>query len=224
MKTNAALFAMVTLALTASRSFGQNDPSGMLAFVAQTEPPKDTTASAWYAEKDRTLRKLALHYPPVPNLTAQLVALVESPGIDTVTRDYILQHLQLEVLPQVSQTEREAIINTLRNSLRLTASTTAGTALLAMQRLARSDASISTAEIEAAALSILTNIHASGLSRATALQVESSIAPEKAARIAVDLDTATSPLLRQVAGKTAADGGLVKRDGCVGCAQQGARQ
>ncbi|HTI98993.1 MAG TPA: HEAT repeat domain-containing protein [Dongiaceae bacterium] len=133
------------------------------------------TAVPPYADGEHWLRNELLDklvsQPVLPADLAQLlVAIHQDTNQSPVMRDYAIQHVT-PVYGQENGTEQAMLQATLWQTTQESDSGIAGTALLALQQLAQTDAGLERDRIGETALKLAGDDHASELARITAIQV-----------------------------------------------------
>ncbi|MCZ7591297.1 MAG: hypothetical protein M5U15_03700 [Kiritimatiellae bacterium] len=168
---------------------GLTEDERALAYIAMKEPPKDISAGEWLGQKDRLLRRITTKSPPVPNLAQRLIAIAGETDCERVTREYIMQYLQLNLREKVSASEQRAIGDFLKQTAFDVKNKSAGTAMLVM----KSDPKASSSDIENAATALLLSDKAEDQNRIVALQLLKETNPALAQDLAAR-SMASNPL------------------------------
>lgn len=171
-------FALIAIAMTQVQAQSIHrvpgthlDPAELLAYIATTSPPDGQDVGQWHKQKNRHLAELTGSAGAVEAVVSELIEIAQAPGVDPVTRDYILQHLQLNAMSRVSPDARKRIVACLWEMAKKPEATTAGTALLALRREATRNSDVSMARVAKEAQGVLLNRETSGASAGTALHV-----------------------------------------------------
>lgn len=156
----------------------------LIAFLSSSRRPDALTEQQLFEIKNDILNFLRNEEPPQADVTGVLVALFRNPAQDAVVRDYAIQHLGAWFQAGHDQTE---IAEVLWSALAETDSSIAGTALLALNRLAEEHPNLDKQAIGNTALDLATNEHVSNLTRITALQIAAQLGVRKALAVAKQL-------------------------------------
>jgi hypothetical protein len=139
----------------------------------RNHPPRDAGNLAGLRfVKNEVLTALQNQNDPAPNLTELMIEIYRDHAQDFVTRDYAIQHLitwSAQGAPD-AQDAKERIRATLFESAQRNDSV-AGTALLGLHRLAKTEAGIQTDQIKSIALNIVQDPNSNEATRITAIQV-----------------------------------------------------
>lgn len=146
-------------------------PESIIAFLATTNIPTGYTLESLHGKKNSMLSTLCAMPVPPRNMTASLIRIFRDPAQDSVTRDYVLQHLTVSWYGRVSSEERAAICGTVREGLCIRQAGIAGTALLAMHRLSRQYNAFTAAEVCQAAQALVQDVTMSEQAKLTAIQI-----------------------------------------------------
>src|SRR5690606_24946490 len=147
--------------------------------------------------------------PPVPNLAQRLVAIAGETDCERVTREYIMQYLQLNLRETVSASEQRVISNYLKKTAFDVGNKSAGTAMLVL----RLDPDVPPGRIEQAAASAFLSTKTDAQNRIVALQLLKEITPSLAANLARDSEANKSPTVAPVMP------GITTNAACEGCAR-----
>jgi hypothetical protein len=193
----------------ALNSLGTNlsgDELGVVYAVLLSKPSDKTKrASQDRVFKNELMNKLRHQESPPAGLTDVLIQIHLDKDQDEVLRDYALQHLAAWH-ERADSSGKNRIRQTLWSALAETQSSIAGTALLALSRLAGEDPELKPDRIAEAALRLAGSEECGELARITALQVCSRMGKREILPVAMRLaETASSIPLRVSAIAAVAD-------------------
>lgn len=106
-----------------------------------------------------------------PDALALYAGIYRDPAQDEVIRDYAIQHVYEAYDKLADAGQRAAAVELLREAARVSESSTAGTAILALARLAEQDAGISRTDVAVIAFDLARNPAANPSARISALQI-----------------------------------------------------
>ncbi|MCP5489402.1 MAG: hypothetical protein H7A43_12225 [Verrucomicrobia bacterium] len=156
----------------------REDPAPMMAYIASTEPPLGQSVAEWHRRKNHYLGQLTTSSADIQGTVEQLLQIVEGSETDAITRDYILQHLQLHAMQRLSSVMRDRVNQVLWRMTDGPGKTTAGTALLALKREATERPDISRESVAFKAREVSLKPSAPGASAGTALEVLHVLDPD----------------------------------------------
>ena len=199
-----------------------------LAFLAEAQRPPGMTLQAWRTEKNGRMDVLSSRRQPPAELAGILIAVSSDPEQDVVVRDYALQHM-VSIYPS-AVTDRGRMREALFKALDEKQTSLPGTALLALNRLARDYSDVDLAMLEASALALAGDENCGAMGRAAAFQVCAALDATEAVPLAQAVVAAPgSPFLRRSAraalerlnqnhsGLAAAGGTASPREDCHDC-------
>lgn len=219
-----ALTAVILSGLSVATSNAADRTESMIQEIAAKSPPAGMSGSAWYEQKDGFIRELAARNPPVPNLAKRLAAIAREDGADVVTKDYILQHMQLSLAGRATPSERVFIREELREVVTESKDAQAGTALLALERMSRTDANVTSQELASYALDLIENPMVDKAAASVAIRVLTSTDPEMARQVLQKRIQKDKTLGGDRAAASAAvDLGLIQRSDCTTCGVGGGK-
>lgn len=172
-----------------------------LEFLADSHRPSGISLQAWRAEKNALMDVLSSRRQPPAELAGILIAVSGDPEQDVVVRDYALQHMVSIYSSAVS--DRGRMQEALFRALDEKRSSLPGTALLALNRLARDYPDVDGDRLEARALALAGDEDCGAMGRAAAFQVCAALDVQEVAPLAQAVVAAPgSPFLRRSARAT----------------------
>lgn len=140
-------------------------------YIIAREIPPGVSRSEYYARINATMGRLCTMAAPPENLTEFLSAIVRDDTLDSVKRDYALQHLTLNWYQRLDSKRQSDIRQLVTEATAIREGGIAGTAVLAMDRIRRQSEFYSEQDVQRVALEIARDEEAGVLSRITALEM-----------------------------------------------------
>lgn len=169
-----------------------------LEFLADSRRPPETSLQAWRTEKNALMDVLSSRRQPPAELAGILIAVSGDPEQDVVIRDYALQHMVSIYSSAVS--DRSRMQEALFKALDEKQTSLPGTALLALNRLARDYSDVDLDVLKTSALALAGDGDCGAMGRAAAFQVCAALDATEAAPLAQAVVAAPgNPFLRRSA-------------------------
>ena len=169
-----------------------------MEFLADSRRPPGTSLQAWRAEKNALMDVLSSRRQPPAELAGILIAVAGDAKHDVVVRDYALQHM-VSIYP-AAVSDRGRIQAALFGALEEKQTSLPGTALLALDRIARDYSDVDLDVLKASALALAGDEDCGAMGRAAAFQICAALDAEEVAPLAQAVVAAPgSPFLRRSA-------------------------
>lgn len=167
-------------------------------FLADSRRPPEMSLQAWRAEKNALMDTLCSRRQPPGELAGILIAVSSDPEQDIVVRDYALQHM-VSIYPS-AVSDRGRIQESLFGALEEKQTSLPGTALLALNRLARDYSDVDLDMLKTNALALASDGDCGAMGRAAAMQVCVSLdATDVVTTARAIMNAPGSPFLRRSA-------------------------
>jgi hypothetical protein len=176
-------------------------PNEVQAFYAYLLAPAQSSTGERQGEnwlRNVILDKLVEQSNPSADLPAVLVSIYQNQEQDIVMRDYAVQHMN-PAYPRANEEEKTALSRALWQATEETDSSIAGTALLALNDLARNHPEFNRDQIAQTALKLAGDEHCGELARITAVQLCGQKQVTQAATLVLQLAQSASSMPLRIA-------------------------